>query len=162
MNHHLKKLKTPNDVLNDALQSANKRILEYQSEIGGLKHRMSQGRWKVTKELEAENKAFREQRTRIMKSELALQAENKKLKEGVIIPRELSDSDYIAIRKVVRDDVRKLDMCYKAIIEHFTKQETPKDNQECYCDGLELEGLAVCKECGRTAITKQETPKESK
>ena len=32
-----------------------------------------------------------------------------------------------------------------------------KGEQECYCAGLELEGLDTCKHCGRTALT---PPKE--
>jgi len=34
------------------------------------------------------------------------------------------------------------------------------DKGGCYCDGLELEGLAVCKECGRTSLTPPPTNKE--
>ena len=39
------------------------------------------------------------------------------------------------------------------IINDLLSQDTTQPEDECYCDGLELEGLAVCKYCGRTALT---------
>lgn len=43
--------------------------------------------------------------------------------------------------------------CWKCGQIHGTA--CPPEN-ECYCDGLELEGLASCKYCGRTALTPRE------
>lgn len=38
------------------------------------------------------------------------------------------------------------------VIRYVLDEILTKEN-ECYCEGLELEALQVCKYCGRTAIT---------
>lgn len=103
------------------LEFAYDTIAIMESKIEGLEHRMAQGSWKVVKELEAKFESCNRARQ-------AAEAEVTKLKEGVRVPKELSEADLHHLVMTVDCSLmtHEVRLTHKAIIEHFTK-ETPKD-----------------------------------
>lgn len=147
-----------------------KRKINYDENLRGMMHDLDTESVRLkleVQDLEKENKTFKDQQTRIMRSELAMQAEILKLKEdlknlnilygtlfesqveGVIVPRELSDADIKEIGDIFGCDEGEVNLCFwPLLLEYFTKQETPINDAESV--GIQLKKAFM-----------EETPKEN-